>query len=340
MRRLKLRRKQKNEAPRTAASGSAGAGTSAEAAAPTADGVTTSGSDTVSKPIATQDAYDCVQPEHPQTADANAPNCNPHLLVEGSGAHSQGVPPSMQAAPRTSGKPTSAGLDDEETASSNYNVKDLGGTRSFELWNKAFDALGTEAETADVAAAYKKTLAKVLVDEKLLATGGPSGTTTAADHEETQATILNQLEDRSQRQELLARFVKEGQERVKLSKTVERAGSFADAIMALAPIVNVVLQIPHAAPTAIPWAGVLVGLQVCFLLSEEHQVRELTKHRFWRIQQKRRSRISMVSATSVQGWSGTVHSASTFWQMTMLALCNNKWKTDFWIFTKQFSFTK
>lgn len=263
MRRLKLRRKERHESPRTANSGLAVAATSAESAAPSADDATTNGPEPTAEPTATHDPQDSVQRQHSQFRSVDTSNLNPDSVIEDADPNLRTDSTSLQTAPGTTAEPSTGGFDREEPVPKDYDGETLGGPRSFELWNKAFDALASEAETAEVAIAYKKTLAKVLIDEKLLSTARPSTTPSAADRVDTQATILNQLEDRSQRHELLARFVKEGQERVKLSKTVERAGSFADAIMWLAPILNVVLQIPHAAPAAIPWAGVLVGLQVC-----------------------------------------------------------------------------
>jgi len=62
----------------------------------------------------------------------------------------------------------------------------------------------------------------------------------------------------------MKKLVKEGQTKVaKASKIMKGVGDFAQAILSVTPIANLVIQsIPQAAPAAFPWAGVWIGLQV------------------------------------------------------------------------------
>ena len=137
--------------------------------------------------------------------------------------------------------------------------------RSLELWNDAYDQLEVEEETVKTASAYRETLAELLTNDEI--TSGPSTTATGtridrASRNVIKAKILEGLTDRSRRQEMLARFVKDGQEKAKTSKFVDRVGRIADTILQAKPAVDVVLHVPHAAPAALPWAGVCVCLKV------------------------------------------------------------------------------
>jgi hypothetical protein len=137
--------------------------------------------------------------------------------------------------------------------------------RSIELWNDAYDQLEVEPESATIANAYKETLAELLTDDEVNSRTGSGAAGTRIDRASRsviKAKILDGLKDRSRRQELMARFVKEGQEKTKTWKTVDRVGRVADTILQAKPAVDVALHIPHAAPAALPWAGICVCLKV------------------------------------------------------------------------------
>lgn len=140
---------------------------------------------------------------------------------------------------------------------------------SQKLWNDAYNLLNKD--TAELVEAYRNTLAEVLVDEylKVLKAKKASDTSTArasdvpAKRKDLKAKILDELEDPAKRQMHMEKLVIEGQAKVdKASKIMKRVGDFAQAILQAKPAVDIVLQIPQAAPAALPWAGVCVGLQV------------------------------------------------------------------------------
>ena len=144
-------------------------------------------------------------------------------------------------------------------------------SRSDELWNDAYDKLEVEEGTAKVTDAYRNTLAELLTDEKLkdpefknasdtTATGASDVSTV---REDIKTKILEELKDRTNRQVYMAKLVKEGLEKVaKASKITKRVGDFANTILQAKPVADIILQIPQAAPAALPWAGIYIGLQV------------------------------------------------------------------------------
>ncbi|OJJ47397.1 hypothetical protein ASPZODRAFT_166592 [Penicilliopsis zonata CBS 506.65] len=115
---------------------------------------------------------------------------------------------------------------------------------SREIWDAAYESLEGAEESAELVERYLGYLARVLAPDNLSA---------PAD-----------LHDRNKRQEYMQRLVKEGQSKVsRASKICQRIGTFADAILAIKPIGDAaVTGIPQAAPAALPWAGVCLGLQM------------------------------------------------------------------------------
>lgn len=142
---------------------------------------------------------------------------------------------------------------------------------SVELWNTAYDQLETDEATAEIATAYRETLAELLtkgeLDMRRNATSPVGASTdTSVDNVAVQDAIradkLGQLKDWERRSELLTRFVMDGQDKIKLTTASQRVGTIAEGILKAQPLVNIALQVPHAAPAALPWAGVLIGLQI------------------------------------------------------------------------------
>ena len=124
---------------------------------------------------------------------------------------------------------------------------------SQKLWNDAYDSLENDEETANLVKSYGNILALILQN------GGVTRTST------TQVPDISaELKDRSKRQMLMQKLVKEGQERIAASsKIVNGVGNVADFILSAKDIIDTVIaSVPHAAPAALPWAGVCIGLQV------------------------------------------------------------------------------
>jgi predicted HAD superfamily Cof-like phosphohydrolase len=120
------------------------------------------------------------------------------------------------------------------------------------LWNAAFDRLEEDKDTAELVRSYIKTLATVLKTE------ASEKSISDADN------VAAELKDPSKRQMNMKKLVEEGQAKVdKVSKITRRLGDFANAILSVKPMIDLAIQnIPQAAPAALPWAGVCIGLQV------------------------------------------------------------------------------
>jgi hypothetical protein len=147
---------------------------------------------------------------------------------------SQVSPPPIE--PRTGEPPATESTDQKPPALS----------ISQKLWNAAYDILKRDDE--NLLRSYMETLTKALGAEAEIASG---------------ADVIAELEDPTKRQMYMEKLVEQGRAKVaKASKRTKRVGDFAEAILWTKPVVNVVLQIPQAAPAALPWAGVCVGLEV------------------------------------------------------------------------------
>lgn len=84
-----------------------------------------------------------------------------------------------------------------------------------------------------------------------------------AELEKLKADISAKLQDPNKRQRFMGMLVENGKARIsKAEKISERIGNVAGTILSIKPVVDIVLQIPQAAPAALPWAGICVGLEV------------------------------------------------------------------------------
>jgi hypothetical protein len=146
------------------------------------------------------------------------------------------------------------------------------------LWNAAYDRLEKENDTAELVKSYMKTLATARKTE------ASENSTSDADN------VTAELKDPSKRQMHMKKLVEEGQAKVaKASKITKGLGDFAKAILSAKPMIDLAIQgIPQAAPAALPWAGVCVGLQVSIRHCIVWFLCQLTSIRSSRILRKRR----------------------------------------------------
>jgi hypothetical protein len=121
------------------------------------------------------------------------------------------------------------------------------------LWNAAYD--GLENNEAELVGSYVKVLEAVLCSEA------------SKDPASDVASVAAELKDPSQRQAQMQKLVKEALAKIaKASKIANGAGDFVEAILSVKPMVDLAIQdMPQAAPAALPWAGVCIGLQVSLL---------------------------------------------------------------------------
>ncbi|RYO82755.1 hypothetical protein DL764_009559 [Monosporascus ibericus] len=114
------------------------------------------------------------------------------------------------------------------------------------LWNTAYDSL--EVEDAELVGSYVKTLEKVI--------GGET--------RESTDDVSAKLKDPTSRQKHMRELVQKGQEKIsKASSITTGVGEVADFILSAKEMVDLVLRgVPQAAPAALPWAGVCLGLQI------------------------------------------------------------------------------
>jgi hypothetical protein len=89
------------------------------------------------------------------------------------------------------------------------------------------------------------------------------------------AELSAKLEDPATRQMYMRELVQKGQEKInKASRITTGAGGVADFILSAKEMVDWVLKsVPQAAPAALPWAGVCLGLPKFLFLSSANNLR-------------------------------------------------------------------
>jgi hypothetical protein len=134
------------------------------------------------------------------------------------------------------------------------------------IWNEAYESL--EGDEGKLVKAYVEALTKLLEDKKATDTSAAAASDVSADRdlEVPRAGVIDisaELKDRAKRQMYMEKLVKEGQAKVsKASKITKGVGVIADTILSAKPVIDLAIQnIPQAAPAALPWAGVCIGLQ-------------------------------------------------------------------------------
>ncbi|PQK09533.1 hypothetical protein BB8028_0001g16030 [Beauveria bassiana] len=170
---------------------------------------------------------------------------------------------------------------------------------SYELWNKAYAEL--EEDESELVGNYAKVLAKALAEEitearyeetrddsvghsderkyvkdltarvfvdlnvskaKTTVDEAPPGSR-SAELDQISTSILAKLKDPAKRQMLLEMLVSRGQLQVKKTEGIAKAAGYvAEKGLFIKPAVDLILQIPQAAPAALPWAGICLGMKM------------------------------------------------------------------------------
>jgi hypothetical protein len=125
------------------------------------------------------------------------------------------------------------------------------------------------AGACDISAKRKDLVSKILEElrdpkaKKTIDTSAAGASDVSTKLEKLRADISVELKDWTNQRLFIKQLVNKGQVKVaKASKITRGVGDVANAILGAKPVVDTVLLIPQAAPAALPWAGVCVGLQV------------------------------------------------------------------------------
>lgn len=170
---------------------------------------------------------------------------------------------------------------------------------SYKLWNEAYDELSKNEsklvdsylevlakalakdiieaqheENQDAAVGYsgERKHSKDLTAQVLIELGVPKAKISVGDNpverssaelDQLATIVLAKLKDPTKRQMFLEMLVRRGQSGVKKTEDISKAAGYvADKILSLKPAMDVILRIPRAAPAALPWAGICLGMKV------------------------------------------------------------------------------
>jgi hypothetical protein len=182
---------------------------------------------------------------------------------------------------------------------------------------KAKKATDTSAAGAgDISAELKNLMANILDELKhpeakkasdISAAGAGQGdVSVSAKRKILKAKMLGELKDRTKRQMHMKILAEKGRMKAaKASKITKAVGDFAQATLLLKLVIDPVIQYkPQAAPAALPWAGVCIGLQVSSYPSISWCPYPLISPRSCQIPQSRRDPTLQASLTSLPEWTG------------------------------------
>ncbi|KAM3427897.1 hypothetical protein NHJ13734_008811 [Beauveria thailandica] len=170
---------------------------------------------------------------------------------------------------------------------------------SYELWNRAYDEL--EKAESELVGNYAKVLAKALAEDitearyeearddsvghsderkyvkdltarvlvelnvpkaKAIVDEAPLGSN-SAELDQISTSILANLKDPAKRRMFLEMLVSRGQLKVKKTEGIAKAAGYvAEKGLFIKPAVDLIVQIPQAAPAALPWAGICLGMKM------------------------------------------------------------------------------
>lgn len=187
---------------------------------------------------------------------------------------------------------------------------------SQKLWNDAYDSLEEEDNT--LVKAYLKVLTEFLEDKKATDISAAASSDVSVENQNLKAQratdtstagaidISAKLKDRTKRQEYMEKLVEKGKAKVdKTSKFSKAVGDVAQIILKAQPMIDLAIQnIPQAAPAALPWAGVCMGLQVSNRPPSAWFPCQLILTRSSPTRRKRRDPTMRASLTLLPGWTG------------------------------------